>query len=422
MANFGDFITVEWAPSDDPTETSPSWVEITSIVMEARISGGRESSLELFPPRSCVLRCRNGIRTPTEAPTFALGGFYKWRQIRVKTSADNIFSGFIESVIHDQTNAPNAGFVTIVCTDVLGVLSRAEFDDTAGSAVSGYDYAVTYAEAVTAALTQAGLSAVTATADGSSTAYFAFPEPDDVQDHPVGNILQWLQDVCEAEAGAIQATTAPLEVASIGRWAHFGADFATAAMTFSAAPTGGEYEIRTEDLLFAATDDDYFNRAVAKTSLDDTVFAVGASTASVFTESFSRTELPLIHSAWAEADANLWFNLFSESKTYPRSLHLHLATWNSGTVPAVAAAVLDRIHTLGSERVDVKFTPVGGSVQTYQTTVENFDMLITDEYWTCRLGFASHDRWTAAYGNGTTMSTLFALSTSSLGGTHILAP
>lgn len=395
-----DFVTVEWAPASDPTSTTPTWVDITSIVMSVEVSGGRSGVFDLYGPRTATIRCRNGTKSPAVSPTFDIQGFYKWRQIRVFTPAvfdTAVFAGFILSVTHDQTNSPYHGEVIIECADVLGVFSRAEFNQTAGATVNGVSSAVTLTEALTAALANAGLSTPNE-ASGGSTAYFKYPDAEDGESAPTGNVLKWLQDVLEAENGGIQAQADGTLIVN-GRWRPFATAANSPFVTFSDTPTGGEFEYLRENLTFAGTDTDYYNRAVAKSSEWPTTFEADNVPAGYPTETLSRTDLPFVYQSWAEANAALYVGLYAQTVTYPRTLSVYFASFNEAA-PLLAAFIAGAGYAFGADHIAIKHTPVGDTQQTYHVTVENVRHSISPTIWKCELGFASLDRWIDAYGDG----------------------
>ena len=404
-----DFVTVEWAPASDPTSTTPTWVDITDIVMEVTVSGGRSGVFDLYGPRTATIVCRNGRKSPAEAPTFDIQGFYKWRQIRVtRANGDPLFTGHILALEHDQTESPFVGWVTISGIDKMGVLARAEFNADAGSTVNGIDTAVTLLEAVTAALDQSLLDSASLTFVSGSTAYFKFPDrsdPDDPDSFPTGNILQWVQDVFEGEAGTFQYS-ADGGVYVRGRWQPFqlAPSGATPTAVFSDTATGAEYKYLRENLTFAPPDQNYYTRAVAKSANHDPVFEVDSGDATIFRETLSRTDLPFIYQSWAEANAAHWFRLYNETPTFPRSLVVFASSHAS---EQAAVSVLQSItFGFGVHWVQVEHTPVGDTQQTYNCLVESCQHTITPELWICELGFSSLDRWLLAYGNGTNTSEL----------------
>lgn len=421
MGQISDFVTVEWAPASDPTDINPTWVDITAVVMEVTVEGGRSGVFDLYGPRTATIRCRNGRRSPVEAPTFDIQGFYRWRQLRVTTGDGQVFTGNILSVTHDQTNSPIHGEATIECADKLGAFAQAEFNTTAGSTVNGHTSAVTLTEAVTAALTNSSFNTA-ATVNGGSTAYFKYPDADEGQSVPTGNVLQWLQDVLEAEGGGIQVG-ADGEPYVTGRWLPFATALASPALTFSNTATGGEFEYLCENLTFASTDTDYYNRGVAKSALWDKVFEASDVPSGYPVETLSRTDLPFIYQSWAEANAALYAALYSTPRSYPRTLSVFVSS-HAAQQP-VFAALVGNTFTLGPNHVVIEHTPVGDTQQTYHVTIENVRHTITPEIWKTELGFASLDRWIDAYGNGTDIFELVAIDGDAAHGidsTAIIAP
>lgn len=418
------FVTVEWAPASEPASISPTWVDITGIVMEVEIQGGRSGVFDLYGPRTATIRCRNGTKSPAVSPTFDVQGFYRWRQIRVLAPDDSwpIFTGYILSVTHDQTNSPFHGEVVIECTDIMGILAQAEFSpsDVFGATVNGLTNASQLTDAVTEALTLTGVDPSLVNVNYPSTAWYKLP------DEPSGQILSWLQSVMEGEAaGGVQITAAGLVWVN-GRYVmlNIGASASTPFLTFTDTTPGvDEYKYLRENLTFASTDSDYYNRAVAKSTYWDTTFTWGATPGGYPKETISRTDLPFVYQSWAEANARLYALLYSTTATYPRSLNVYVAS--AGATQTVLQPLVAATATFGLLRVVIKHTPAGDTQQTYEVTVESCRHTITPELWKCELGFASLDRWIDAYGDGTNTYELVAIggdSAHGVGSDAIIAP
>lgn len=416
------FVTVEYSDSD-PTDPAPTWPhDITSLVQSVDITGGSSGVFSLYGPRTATIVCLNGkgrVGDPGYvAPFFGIDGFYKWRQIRVlHAGGAAIFTGYIEVVTHDQSNAPFSGTVTITCTDLMGMLARAEFKptDTFGSTVNGLTFTVSMTVAVNFALSLCGLSQ-TPTIDAGSTAFFKLP------DLPSGQVLAWLQGVLEAEAGGIQVA-ADGTVVVTGRWEPFAVALAAASVTFSDTATGSERQYLRQNLTFASADVDYYNRGVAKSSFFDATFTVENVPSGYPKESLSRTDLPFVYESWAEANAHLYVKLYGEPRAYPLTLSVYVASAHSAS--AVIGDIVTITGTFGVTHVVVKQTPAGDDQRTYNVTVENAHHSITPELWQCDLGFASLDRWINAYGDGANIYELVAIggdSAHGIGSAAIIAP
>lgn len=407
-----DFVTVEWAPASDPTDTTPTWVDITSIVQEVTVTGGRSGVFDLYGPRTCTVVCKNGTRSPVLAPTFDVQGFYRWRQLRVvyATSAIAIFTGYILTVEHDQTDSPYVGWATISAADAMVVLAQAEFTPSDNSTVSS----LSLGDSVSGSVSVAGLDTSLITTQGPSTAFYTLDA------EPTGQILSWLQGVMEAEAGGPLQISAAGQVYTNGRNWVFDVFNPGAQLTLSDTPTGGEHKYLREHLTFASTDTDYYNRAVTKSAYHDNVWTVEDVPSGYPKETLSRTSLPFTADSWAEANASLYANLYSTPVTYPRSVVIF------GSSAQAEQAVLQNLcvstAAFGAYLVVVKHTPVGDTQQTYNVSIESVTHTITPELWKAELGFASLDRWLTAYGNGSAISTLFYVGSSTVGGTDILAP
>lgn len=413
-----DFVTVEWAPASDPTDLTPTWVDITSIVQSVDVTGGRSGVFDLYGPRTATIVCLNGTKSPVVAPTFAIGGFYRWRQIRVMTvGTDAVFTGYILTVEHDQTNAPFSGLVTIDCTDKLGVLAQAEFKptDIFGSTVNGLTNTVDLQDAVANALTLCGLDS-TVNLSGPSTALFKLP------DEPSGQILQWLQDVLEAEVGGVQIAATGVPAVN-GRWDPFGLALSDPSMTFSDTAAVDEFQYLRENLTLASTDTDYYNRAIAQSSYSDATFTVENVPTNYPKETISRTDLPFVYQSWAEANAALYAKLYGQAVTYPRTLVVFMSSAHEERT--VVDFLVGVTNVFGDSHVVVKQTPVGDTQKTYHVTIENAHHTITPDIWTCELGFGSLDRWIDAYGDGSAIYELVELDGDSAHGwdsAAILAP
>lgn len=391
------FVTVEWAPASDPTDVAPTWVDITSVVQSVDTGGGRSGVFDLYGPRTATITARNGTKSPAVGPTWAIGGFYRWRQIRVLDTVNSIqvFTGYILTVVHDQTNSPFHGVVTIECTDKLGVFASGEFEplDTSGNMVNGLSNVMTLQVAADFAASLAGLSG-TATVDGGSTALFKLP------DEPSGQVLSWLQEVLEGEVGGVQVA-ATGDVYVTGRWEPFNVALPGAGFTFSDTPGVDELPYLRENLTFASTDSDYYNRAVTKSAYWDATFTTQNIPSGYPAETLSRTDLPFAYQSWAEANAAHYARLYSQAVTYPRSLVVYVASAHAAS--SNLADLLQMTLIFGETFVAVKHTPAGDTQKTYNVTIENVHHTITAEVWKCELGFASLDRWITAYGDAGTI-------------------
>lgn len=413
-----DFVTVEWAPASDPTSLSPTWVDITSVIQEVTVSGGRSGVFDLYGPRTATIKARNGRRSPAEAATWTVSGFYRWRQIRVTSTAGEVFTGYILSVTHDQTNSPWVGEVTIECTDIMGILAQAEFKptDTSGNVVNRLRWANKLSDSISFAISLTGVDTSVVDVNGASTAYYKLP------DEPSDQVLSWMQSLMEGEVGGIQVqANGALRVN--GRWDVFSTSTSSPTVTFSDTPGVGESKYLRENLTFASTDTDYYNRAVAKTAYHDPTFTVENVPSGYPKETLSRTDLPFIYETWAEANAHLYSKLYSTPFTYPRTMKVYIASTSEAS--ADIANFVSITFVFGVGRIAIKHTPVGSTQATYMVTVENCTHTITPEVWTCELGFASLDRWLTAYGDGTDISPLVQIGgdgTVGIGSTAIIAP
>jgi hypothetical protein len=131
-------LVVEFAPTNDPLETSPTWVDITAYVrwQSARIQRGRSSESESFSPGtfSCTLDNRDRRFDPRHATGPYYGNLLPGKQIRVRALWSAVyyplFQGFIEGWPQEYADGKEDATVPLSAVDALSLLAEMEQPDT----------------------------------------------------------------------------------------------------------------------------------------------------------------------------------------------------------------------------------------------------------------------------------------------------
>jgi hypothetical protein len=365
-------VTVEWSPASDPFDDTPTWVDITGYVRAVSISRGRSGAFDLYGAGHATIVLNNG------AGTFDQTAWYRWRQVRVTALATGpttleVFYGFVETILHSQPTKATTATATIQAVDLMGVISRYEFDaDSVPLEASGLRVQRVIDAA---ALPAAWQSVVAGYADVAA------------MDDGIVNGLQHLQDVADAEVGAIFVSRQGV-LAYEDRYELLDRLDSAAETTFSDTPTGVEVPMLMGDMTLTPPGRDYRNR-VTFTPTSGTPQTASNVPANYPSDSLSRT-VPVEHDSQALANANVLLEVFRQQTVWPA--HVSVSVHRQNT--------LDRVCSLDLRRYClVKFTPAGRAQQSYKVFVESIEHAITAAgEWTCRLGFSSADRWEDAWG------------------------
>jgi hypothetical protein len=105
----GDWIVVEWAPSDTPFDPSPTWVDITEHVRALNIERGRSGNINEYQVGQLTLEVENGHSGT--APWIDQETLYRWRQVRVRlddggSNAGPMFYGYVVDILHPVVGGP----------------------------------------------------------------------------------------------------------------------------------------------------------------------------------------------------------------------------------------------------------------------------------------------------------------------------
>lgn len=367
-----DSVTVEWSPASDPFATSPTWVDITSLVEAVSISRGRGSAFDLYGAGSCSITVSN--RLGTIDPTV----WYRWRQIRVTCAATGpvtnvLFRGFIEEVLHDQGGRAQFATATIQATDLMGVLSRYEYVASSVPAeLSG--------ARVNRVLTALGVPSAWKSV---ATGYSEIAALDD----GVVNGLQHLQDVVEAEVGALWTTAAGV-LTFDDRYELLDNLSASPVTVFSDTYAGAEVAYLYGDVTLTPPGREYRNK-VTYTGDSGAPQTASDIPTNYPPDSISRT-VPLTTDSQAMANAAYLLKVFDQTGLiWPEHLTVGVFTQN----------ILDEMTALDLRQFcQVEFTPASKTQQTYKVFAESIEHSMSDVAWSVRVGFSSADRWEDGWG------------------------
>lgn len=373
-------IKVEWAPASDPFDDTPTWVDITAYVQSVSINRGRSGAFDLYGAGKATINLDNS------AGAFDQTAWYRWRQVRVTASATGpvtleVFYGFIETILHSQPTTRKMATAIIQAVDLMGVVSRYEYT---ASSVPQEASGLRIQRLVTAASIPAGLipSAWQSIVAGYTTVT-ALPDG-------VVNALQHMQDVAEAEVGAVFVSRQGV-IAFEDRYELLDRLDFSPETTFSDSYTGVEVPFQMGDLVLVPPGRDYRNR-VTFTPASGVPQTATNIIANFPPDSLSRT-VPVATDVQALANAQTLVAVYSQQPVvWPEHLTISINSQNN----------IDRVCSLDLRRYClVKFTPAGRSQQSYKVFVESIQHTMVGVEWHCRLGFSSADRWQGAWGTKT---------------------
>ena len=368
-------VTVEWAPTSDPFDDTPTWVDITGYVRGVSINRGRSGAFDTYGAGRATIVLTN------KSGNFDQTAWYRWRQVRVTALATgpvvlDVFYGFVETILHSQPTTPGSATATIHAIDLMGVMARYEFvADSVPIEPSGLRIQRVL---TAAALPTAWKSVVTGYTDIAAL------------DDGVVNAMRHMQDVAEAEVGAIFVSRQGV-MAYEDRYELLDRLDFPPETTFSDTPTGAEVPMLLGDMTLTPPGRDYRNRVTftAESGVPQTADNTPANFPS---DSLSRT-VPVQRESQAMANAKMLLEVYSqEAVVWPE--HVSVAVHTQNTIDRVCSLDLRRFCL-------VKFTPVGQSQQSYKVFLESIQHTITVDAWICRLGFSSADRWQDAWGTKT---------------------
>lgn len=379
-------VKVEWAPASDPFDDTPSWVDITSRVKGITISRGRSGVFDLYAAGKATVTLDNG------AGTFDPTLWYRWRQVRITALATGpvtleLFYGFVEVILHDQSSRPKFATASMQCVDLMGVLSRYEYT------------ALTVPAEDPGPRIQRLIDAMAIPVAWQSFAHgYAIIAP---MEDGVVNALQHLQDVAEAEIGGLFVSRQGI-LAFEDRYEYLDRLDFSPETTFSDTYAGFEVGFLYGDVILTPPGRDYRNR-VTFTANGGTPQTAEDVPAGFPSDSLSRT-VPLDSDSQAMANSEALLAVYKqETVVWPEHLTVSINSQNN----------IDRVCSLDLRRYcAVEFTPAGKTQQTYKVFVESLDYTMGSVDWTCRIGFSSADRWEAAWG---TKSEYLTLDDASLG-------
>jgi hypothetical protein len=388
MAVIGNIVQVYWAPTSGPLSTTPTWTDITSKVQDVRISGGRSGAFDQYQPRRCQIQVNNlaGTVDPTK--------WYRWRQLKVEASVSGgtyvLFSGFIQTVEHDQSQAPRYATATIDADDLLSILSRREiaygvpYGDSAVATEPVSDRVNTI---LTAANIPAGFIGSVSTTPTLISAPSATVNGNDTTGVLVGNALELLQDCAECDLGALYTRGGAVYFEN--RWALVNRAASPGSYpTFSDTPTGTNISILRGNVTLTPPGTDYRN-LVSYTGTSGTAKTASYTIAQYPYDSLSRT-LPLELDQQALGNSQGLLEVYRQQKVWPAQIGVHL--WPNADQNLVSAVGIQL-----RDYAVVKFTPVGQSQQTYKVFVSEVVHEIGPGRWNMTVSFESADRWYDAW-------------------------
>lgn len=121
-------VTVELGLGQGPFDT-PSWTSLGAKVIDASIRRGRTSELDQVQPGTASVRLASESRAFD--PDYSAGTYYGSLTVgtpmRIRDSDGSttrtLFTGFIESVSHEEPLGDRTGFATFVAVDALSILA-----------------------------------------------------------------------------------------------------------------------------------------------------------------------------------------------------------------------------------------------------------------------------------------------------------
>jgi len=411
-----DWLVTEWAPTDLPYEPDPAWDDISTKVRSHRITVGGRGLNDLYAPGQLVLEVNNEL---DDAPWLDRNTWYRWRQIKVRVSADadvDLFVGWVTSVEHDVGFRDGVAQARITAVDAVGVAMEASTNADFGTYIDDSPIGEWFARTIDnreGYVTDGGAADVARWILGSlpvsmfDNAPFASRMPVFVETLQAGNALQLLQNYLEAERGRL--ITSGVSVQMFGRYADFDLAAQTPLLTFADDGTGYTWLLGTLEL--GAPDESYIDEATIGGPGIENQHTIDAPAGYPPSSITRTTQSPIADVNWAKANADMIVQLGKQTETYPRALTAHVASAVASTVdvghPAIDSAV-------GYAALDVVFQGT-----TYKVTpcFKEHQIDASRDGWRCTFGFRSLDRINAAYGDG-----VFVLGTSALSGTEMLGP
>lgn len=388
MTGLADFVSVYWAPSSGPLSTSPTWTDITTKVLAVTIKSGRSGAFSQYEPSSCSLTLDN--RTGTVNPTL----WYRWRQVKVEATTGGgvttLFRGFIQTVEHDQGQAPKNATATLYAEDILAVLTRREIaygvpygdsavpQETADARISRILTAADIAAGWIGTVQTTGtvLSAPSATVNGTDTTGVL-----------VGNALELIEDCAEADLGAIY-TRAGL-VTFDNRYSLVDRARTPGVFpTFSDTPTGSQVSYLRGALVLTPPGTDFRN-LVSFTGTSGNAQRTTYPITSFPYDSLSRT-LPLAVDQQALGNSQGLLEVYRRQNVWPESLVVHM-------YPNRDTNLLTLVGLNVRDYAEVRFTPVGQTQKTYRCFVSEIVHSLVPGRWTTDVSFESADRWYDAW-------------------------
>jgi hypothetical protein len=367
-----DSVTVEWAPASDPFDDTPTWVNITAYVTGVSINRGRSGVFDLYGAGKATITLDNS------AGTFDQTQWYRWRQVRVTALATGpttveVFYGFVETILHSQPTNTKSATATIQAVDLMGIVSRYEYN---AASVSTEYSGVRIQRLVTAIGFPAAWQSIV-------TGYIIVAAMDD----GAVNALQHMQDVAEAEIGAIFVSRQGV-LAYEDRYELLDRLDSAAEATFSDTYAGTEVPYLQGDLTLTLPGRDYRNRVTFTATDGDPQTSADVPT-NFPADSLSRT-VPVESDSEAMANSVALLEVYSQQTVvWPEYLSISVNSQN----------IIDRVCPLDLRRYClVEFTPAGRAQQSYKVFVESIQHTMTAVGWVCRIGFSSADRWEDAWG------------------------
>lgn len=371
---FTDSVTVEWAPGSDPFDETPTWTTLSNI-WSVSTRRGRSGVFDLYAPGTCTIVVDNhsGSIDPTE--------WYRWRQVRVTATAtgptDNVlFRGFVTEILHDQSGRSGFATAQIQCMDLLGVVGRYSY--TPGDGEAPEDIAGTRVARVANDIdVPNGWRAF-------STGYINIAE----LEAGSYNALQHLQEIAQAEAGAIYVTGDGI-LTFEDRYEALNRLSSSPVTVFSDTYSGSEVPFLYGDVVLTPVGRDYRNRIVI--TPDSRTAQIDESVPAGYPPDSLSLTLPIADDAQAAVLASFLLDVYSFSTDVVWPLNL--------TTSVFTQTVLDEVSALElRDYCQVEFTPAATAQQTYDVFVESIDHTISDTEWQVRLGFSSAARWEEAWG------------------------
>jgi hypothetical protein len=201
------------------------------------------------------------------------------------------------------------------------------------------------------------------------------------------NALQHMQDVAEAEVGAVFVSRQGI-MAFEDRYELLDRLDFSPETTFSDTAAGAEVPMLVGDMTLTPPGRDYRNRVsfIPESDVPQTADDVPSNFPA---DSLSRT-VPVQSENHAMANSVALLEVYKqEAVVWPENVSVSIHTQNA----------IDRVCSLDLRRYcAIEFRPAGLSQQTYKVFVESIQHSISQGQWVCRLGFSSADRWEDAWG------------------------